>query len=200
MVGLIGVFGGTFDPPHHGHLNLASSGRIALRLGKVLWVVTAQPPHKPDVPITPLETRLAMVAATIGEDPGFELSRADIDRPGPHYALDTMRWLKERDPEADYLYLMGADSLRDLPTWHEPQRFIEACSALGVMHRPDVDVDMDALEGLLPGIRAKVHFFRAPLIASSSRDVRRRVRDGEPFHHLVPHTVADIIDQNGLYR
>lgn len=200
MVGLIGVFGGTFDPPHHGHLNLADSGRTALGLAKVLWVVTAQPPHKPDVPITPLALRMAMVEATIGEDPLFELSRADIDRPGPHYALDTMRWLKECDPEGDFLYLMGADSLRDLPTWYEPQRFLEACEVLGVMQRPDVEVDLDALEGILPGIRAKVRFFDAPLIACSSRDIRRRVRDGEAFHHLVPPAVAEIIDQSGLYR
>ena len=200
MAGLIGVFGGTFDPPHHGHLSLADSGRNSLGLDKVLWVVTAQPPHKPGIPITPLAIRLAMVSAMIDENPGFEISRADIDRPGPHFALDTMQWLKERDPERNFLYLMGADSLQDLPTWHEPQRFLEVCEALGVMRRPDVEVDLDALEGILPGIRAKVRFFEDPLIACSSRDIRRRVRDGEPFRHLVLHAVADIIDQSGLYR
>jgi len=181
MAGLIGVFGGTFDPPHYGHLNLATSASIALGLEKVLWVVTALPPHKPGVPITPLAARVAMVEATIGEDPRFELSKADIDRPGPHFALDTMRWLKERDPGGDFLYLMGEDSLRDLPTWHEPQRFLEVCEALGVMRRPEVEVDLDALERIL-------------------REIRRRVRDGEAFRHLVPRAVADIIDQSRLYR
>ncbi len=200
MAGLIGVFGGTFDPPHYGHLNLATSASIALGLEKVLWVVTALPPHKPGVPITPLAARVAMVEATIGEDPRFELSKADIDRPGPHFALDTMRWLKERDPGGDFLYLMGEDSLRDLPTWHEPQRFLEVCEALGVMRRPEVEVDLDALERILPGIRAKARFFEAPLIACSSREIRRRVRDGEAFRHLVPRAVADIIDQSRLYR
>jgi nicotinate-nucleotide adenylyltransferase len=199
MAGLIGVFGGTFDPPHLGHLILADSARVALGLEKVLWVVTAQPPHKPHEPLTTIEMRLAMVSAAIGDDAGFELSRADIDRPGPHYALDTMRWLNGVAPGGAFVYLMGEDSLRDLPTWHEPGGFITLCHALGVMRRPDVQVDMEALEQTLPGLRAKVRYFEAPLIDCSSREIRARVRRAGAYRYLVPRAVAGLIAANGLY-
>ena len=200
MARLIGILGGTFDPPHIGHLTLADFGRRSLDLHRVLWVVTAVPPHKPIEPITPIEYRASMVQAAIGDTPCFELSRADIDRPGPHFAIDTLRWLVERHQGDDFIYLMGADSLNDLPRWHEPEGFLEICTKLGVMERPGVVVDMHALEVDLPGISKKVHFFDAPLVECSARDIRRRVSEGEPFRHLVPRRVAEIIVNKGLYR
>lgn len=200
MAGLIGVFGGTFDPPHLGHLTLADEARATFGLKRVLWVVTAQPPHKPDEPVSPIDVRLAMVSASIAGDPGFELSRADVDRPGPHYAVDTMRWLDERMPGERWAYLMGEDSLRDLPTWHTPARFLDACTLLGVMRRPGVEEDLSELEGILPGLAAKLRFFEAPLVDVSASDVRRRVRDGLPYRYLVPTGVAEIIEHQDLYR
>ena len=200
MAGLIGVFGGTFDPPHIGHLILADIGKWVLNLEKVLWVVTAQPPHKPDAPISPIEDRIAMVEMAIMDNPGFELSRADIERPGPHYALDTLRWLAERYVGVRFAYLMGADSLIDLPTWHDPMVFLDACGVLGVMRRPDVVVDMQALESVLPGLTGKVTFFDVPMIGCSGRDIRRRVRNREPFRYLLPPGIADFIEEKGLYR
>ena len=200
MARLIGVLGGTFDPPHIGHLTLANLGRRSLDLHRVLWVVTAVPPHKPVKPITPIEVRAEMVHAAIRDIPFFELSRADIERPGPHFAIDTLRWLVERHQGADFIYLMGADSLNDLSKWHNPEGFLEICTKLGVMNRRGVEVDMDALEVELPGISRKVHFFDAPLVECSARDIRRRVSEGEPFRHLVPPRVAEIIVNKGLYR
>jgi nicotinate-nucleotide adenylyltransferase len=200
MAGLIGVLGGTFDPPHLGHLILADEGRAALGLERVLWVVTAQPPHKPDEPVTPVEHRLAMVQAAIQADPGFELSRADVDRPGPYYSVGTLRWLAERMPSARFAYLMGADSLRDLPRWHQPEALVAICEALGVMRRSGVDVDLRALERQVPGLAGKVHLFEAPLIGVSAKDVRARVRRQAPYRYLVPPGVADIIARRGLYR
>ncbi|TET81115.1 MAG: nicotinate (nicotinamide) nucleotide adenylyltransferase [Anaerolineales bacterium] len=200
MARLIGVLGGTFDPPHIGHLTLADTGRSSLGLQRVLWVVTALPPHKSAEPITPAEDRVAMVQAAIGDDPYFELSWADINRPGPQFAIDTLRWLAERRQGDDFVYLMGADSINDLPTWHNPKGFLEVCTKLGVMQRPGVVVDMQALEVDLPGISSKVHFFDAPLIECSAHDIRCRVRKGEPFRHLVPPGVAEIIVNTGLYR
>lgn len=199
MAGLIGVFGGTFDPPHLGHLVLADEGRAACGLSRVLFVVTGQPPHKPDEPISPLGERLAMVEAAIRGNPAFVISRADIDRPGPHYALDTLRWLAERDPRSSFVYLMGADSLRDLPTWHAPAEFVAACAFVGVMRRPDVELDVPSLESQLPGLTAKVRFFDAPLMDIAAHDIRSRVRGGRPYRYLVSQGVADIIERQGLY-
>jgi nicotinate-nucleotide adenylyltransferase len=200
MAGLIGVLGGTFDPPHMGHLVLADTGRWALKLERVLWVVTAQPPHKSDTPISSVEDRIAMVEMTIVDNLAFELSHADIERPGPHYAIDTLRWLAERDQGVQFAYLMGADSLKNLPTWHDPLGFLNECSVLGVMRRPDIEVDMQKLESELPGVTGKVTFFNAPLIGCSGRDIQRRVRNREPFQYLVPPGIADFIEEKGLYR
>jgi nicotinate-nucleotide adenylyltransferase len=200
MAGLIGVLGGTFDPPHMGHLILADIGKWVLELERVLWVVTAQPPHKPDAPISPIEDRIAMVEMTIMDNPAFELSLADIERPGPHYAIDTIRWLAERYQGAHFAYLMGADSLNDLPTWHNPLGFLEVCGVLGVMRRPGIEVNMQALESELPGVTGKVTFFDAPLIGCSARDIRRRVRNGEPFRYLLPPGIANFVEEKGLYR
>jgi nicotinate-nucleotide adenylyltransferase len=199
MAGLVGVLGGTFDPPHFGHLVLADIGRWALDLEKVLWVVTANPPHKPDAPISSIEDRITMVETAIENDPVFELSYADIDRPGPHYAIDTIRWLTERHDDIDFVYLMGADSLMDLPTWHDPMGFLEICGVLGVMRRPGVEVDMLELEFELPGVTGKVTFFDAPLIGISGQDIRRRVRNREPFRYFLPQAIVEFIEEKGLY-
>jgi nicotinate-nucleotide adenylyltransferase len=197
---LIGVFGGTFDPPHLGHLILADEGRWLLGLERVLWVVTAMSPLKDAPPGATVEQRMAMVRAAIGSERGFELSRADIDRPPPHYALGTIEWLAERMPDAEFAYLMGADSLRDLPEWYEPKRFVAACAALGVMRRPEIEVDLDALSSSIPGIRDKVRLFNAPMVGFSAQEIRRRISAGEPYRHLVPQAVATIIAEQGIYR
>lgn len=196
---MIGVFGGTFDPPHVGHLILADEARAALRLDRVLWVVTGVPPHKPDPPQAPLEARLEMVAAGLADDAGFEISRADVDRPPPHYSLGTLAWLRERWPGREFAYLMGSDSLADLPRWHRPAEFLEACRALGIMIRPGSVWDMEKLEIALPGITAKCRFFEAPQVGISARDIRRRVAKGEPYRYLVPRAVAEVIEGRGLY-
>jgi nicotinate-nucleotide adenylyltransferase len=200
MARLTGVFGGTFDPPHLGHLTLAEKARAALDLDRVLWVVTAKPPHKPGEPITPVEHRVAMVEAAIRGHPSFELSWADIERPAPHYAVDTLRWLSDRNPTARWAYLVGEDSLDDLPTWHTPDRLLEACTILGVMRRPGVQVHWEALEAALPGLRAKVRFFEAPLVPISASEIRQRVREGCPYRDFVPPAVADIIERLHLYK
>lgn len=200
MAGLVGVFGGTFDPPHLGHLILADEGRWLLGLERVLWVVTAKPPLKDAPPRATVKQRVAMVEAAIESDPVFELSRADIDRPPPHYALGTLEWLAERMPQAKFAYLMGADSLRDLPAWHQSERFVAACVALGVMQRPEVEIDLDELSKRIPGVAEKVRFFDAPVVGFSAREIRRRVGAGQPYRHLVTRGVASIILEQGIYR
>jgi nicotinate-nucleotide adenylyltransferase len=124
----------------------------------------------------------------------------DIERPAPHYALDTIRILAEQNPAADLIYLMGSDSLNDLPTWHRPADLLAALRYLGVMRRPGETPDLPALEGVLPGLTAKVRFVDAPAVDISATDIRARVRSGQRFEHLVPPAVARYIREHQLYR
>lgn len=195
----IGIFGGTFDPPHIGHLILAAETRSQLNLDRLLWVLTSDPPHKQKQPITSLEIRLEMVRAAILDDPGFELSRAEIDRPGPHYAVDTLHLLANDFPGADLAYLIGGDSLRDLPTWYHPQELVDTCTIIGVMRRPGDAVDFEALEILLPGIKTKLAVVTAPLLEVSASEIRSRIASGKPFRYYLPEAVYKIIRERGLY-
>jgi len=196
----IGIFGGTFDPPHIAHLILADEAQEQLGLSRLLWVLTPVPPHKPDITITPLEHRLNMLQLAIADNPRFQLSRVDIDRPCPHYALDTVRILTSQYPDSELIYLMGGDSLHDLPKWHLPIDFIQACQKLGVMHRPGDSINMSKLETIFPGITGKVHFIKVPQIEISSSDIRRRIAEGCPFRYFVPKAVYDYIQIHRPYQ
>jgi nicotinate-nucleotide adenylyltransferase len=200
MARLIGVLGGTFDPPHIGHRILADEGREALGLDQVYWVLTLFPPHKRSQPITPLDYRLEMLQEAIKGNSDFYLSSADIDRPQPHFSLGTMEWLSEHNPQASFIYLMGSDSFQSLPAWYQPREFLDSCAGFGVMLREGVQIDFEKLEGEIPGLEAKTRFFNAPMIGVSSFDIRRRVRVGEPYRYLVPTGVADIIEKYHLYQ
>jgi nicotinate-nucleotide adenylyltransferase len=200
MAEIIGVFGGTFDPPHLGHLILAAEALDQLKLSRVLWVLTPVPPHKLDQTITALEHRLAMTRLMLGDYSQFELSRAEIDRPGPHYMLDTVKVIKTEFPEAGLMLLIGGDSLRELRTWHRPAELISVCEGLGVMRRPHESVDLHELEEILPGISSKIQFVDAPLLEISSRDIRRRASEGRAFRHYLVPPVFDYIQKEQLYR
>jgi nicotinate-nucleotide adenylyltransferase len=195
----IGVFGGTFDPPHNGHLALAKAARQQLGLDKILWVVTADPPHKRGSFISPAVDRLALVEAAISGQPGMAVSRVELDRPGPQWAADTVRLLSEADPKTDLIYLMGGDSLRDLPNWGRPDELLRYAS-VGVLRRPGAEIDLTALEQVLPGLKDRVTFVSAPRLDISSHEIRERVRVGLPLGRLVPAKVANLIEARGLYR
>ena len=196
----IGIFGGTFDPPHIGHMILAAEARSQLGLDKVLWVLTSVPPHKRKQPVSSTPQRLELVNAAIKDDPALQLSTVDIDREGPHYAVDTMRLLREQYPQADLIYLIGEDSLFDLPTWYQPQALVNENAGFGVMRRPGKQVDMETMEKALPGISAKVAFVHAPLLEISSRQVRQRIRQREAFRYYLLPAVYQIIQQRQYYR
>jgi nicotinate-nucleotide adenylyltransferase len=196
----IGIFGGTFDPPHVGHLILAAEARDQLRLERVLWVVTPDPPHKIGHGITPLATRLKLVQAAIAQDKQFEISRVEIDRPGPHYSADTVQILAQNNPQAELFYLMGGDSLRDLPTWMRPSQFVAALAGIGVMRRPQDAVDLARLERILPGITAKVCFIDAPLLEISSTSIRERVSGGRHYRYFLPPGVCELVETEQLYH
>ncbi|HOD44209.1 MAG TPA: nicotinate-nucleotide adenylyltransferase [Anaerolineaceae bacterium] len=196
----IGLFGGTFDPPHLGHLILASECLHQLSLDRVFWILTPNPPHKQGKTISPLGDRLAMLEAALGDDPAFTISRVEIDRPAPHYAVDTVQILKTQFPGDLLFYLLGGDSLRDLPTWHNPQHFVAACDGIGVMHRPGAAIDLTALDVVLPGLMDKVHFLETPLVEISAQDIRCRISQGLPYRYFLPPPVYTWIQSHDIYR
>jgi nicotinate-nucleotide adenylyltransferase len=196
----IGIFGGTFDPPHLGHMILAAEAREQLALDRLAWVLTPDPPHKSDQEITPLAHRLSMVQRALADSPEFELSRVDMDRPGPHYTLDTVKLIRAEKPDAQLILLIGGDSLRDLPVWHRPADLAAACHAIGVMRRLGDSIDLSALEATIPGLSAKVRFVDAPLLEISSREIRKRIAEGRTFRHYLSPSVYEYIIEHKLYR
>jgi nicotinate-nucleotide adenylyltransferase len=196
----IGIFGGTFDPPHIGHLILAAEAHAQLGLDRLLFVLTPDPPHKQDSFITPVEHRLEMVRLALVDAPEFELSTVDLVRPGPHYAFDTVKILADLNPGANLVYLMGGDSLRDLPFWHRPADFVAACQFIGVMRRLGVAIDLPGLESDFPGLMLKVRFVEAPLIDIAAHDIRTRIAGGRPFRYFVPPGVYEYVADQNLYR
>ncbi len=196
----LGIFGGTFDPPHTGHLILAAEAHQQLHLDRVLWVPTLDPPHKQGRRISPPDERRRMLDAIIAADAHFALSEVDIRRPPPHYTVDTLKLLHQEYPGAELVYLMGGDLLHSLPAWHAAQEFVSAADEIGVMLRPGWEPDLSAMEERLPGITAKIRFTRAPLLEISSSEIRRRIALGLPFRYYLPRLVYDIIVQQNLYR
>ncbi len=166
----LGVFGGTFDPPHYGHLAIAEEAADQLRLPTVLFVPTGQPPHKPGVPVTPAAHRVRMTALAIADNPRFRLSCIDIERPGPSYTADLLALLHAEYGAATTLYFIcGMDMLASFLTWHEPARILAQCQ-------------------------------RAPGLDISGTELRTRVTTGRSIRYLVPPVVAAYIAEHGLYR
>jgi len=196
----LGIFGGTFDPPHIGHLILASEAYSQLQLDKVLWVLTHFPPHKEEMPVTPLSDRLDLLQAALDKNSTFEISRIDIDRPPPHYAIDTMRLLRDKFPKNVLVYLMGGDSLVDLPTWHNPKEFILTCDEIGVMRRPGWSENLEILNQFFPSFQKRLRFVETPLLEISSTYIRSKICEGGPFRYYLPLKVYSIITERGLYR
>jgi nicotinate-nucleotide adenylyltransferase len=196
----IGLFGGTFDPPHIGHLILASEAVHQFGLSRLLWMLAPDPPHKLDQSITPLPHRLEMLQRMIAGNPSFEVSYLEINRPGPHYTIDTVRLLAQQEPNADIILLLGGDSLRNLPTWRFCTELVAEVSKIGVMRRPGDPFDMPALEAKIPGLTEKVTFIDAPLQYLSSSELRHRVATGDVYRYYVHPSVYEYIEATHLYR
>jgi nicotinate-nucleotide adenylyltransferase len=197
---LIGLFGGTFDPPHIGHLILSAEAQAQLSLDRLLWILTPDPPHKHGQSITPLEHRLAMVNLAISEESRFELSTVEMSRHGPHYALDTVKIISKQNPAANLVYIMGGDSLRDLPTWNRPRELVTTLHSIGVMRRPGDSIDLHTLEKILPGLTSKICFVKAPLLEIASSEIRQRVVAGRPFRYFLTPAIYKYVNENNLYR
>lgn len=198
MTDRIGLLGGTFDPPHIAHLILGEYAIDALGLSTLLYVPAADPPHKQDEVKTPIEHRLALLELALADNPRFAISRVDIDRPGPHYSVDTVEMVQRQYPGAVIYFVMGGDSLRDLLLWHRPDTLVERCM-LAVIRRPDSIVQPTMHEDKLPGLAARVTMIDAPLLDISSTAIVRRLHEGRSVRYLVPDAVLTYIRENKLY-
>jgi nicotinate-nucleotide adenylyltransferase len=196
----IGIFGGTFDPPHLGHLILAAEAKDQLNLDHLLWVLTPDPPHKKSLRLTSIGIRYRLVEAALRNDDTFELSRVDLDRPGPHYTLDTVKIVSNEYPAADIFYIIGGDSLSDFPNWYKASELLALVNGLGVMRRPGDQIDLESLDDILPGIKAKVRFVDAPLLEISSHEIRKRIQESRPFRYYLKPDVYELIKDENLYK
>jgi nicotinate-nucleotide adenylyltransferase len=195
----IGVLGGTFDPVHYGHLVAASEVGLVLGLDEVIFVPTGRPWQKVGQEIAPAEDRYLMTVLATLPDPLLTVSRVDIARPGPTYSVDTLRDLRaERGDQAEFYFIVGADTLRGLPTWKDPDELVRmahlvACTRPG----EGMDSSVEAAAGLAPGQYTLVEI---PALEISSSACRERVRAGLPLRYLVPDGVIQYIAKRGLYR
>lgn len=209
----IGLLGGTFNPPHLGHLVCASEAAAQLRLDRVLLVPVAEPPHKEAVDDPGAQERLELCLLAVAGDERLDVSRIEVDRGGPSYTVDTLRALHEREPENELTFIVGGDQALGLPGWREPGAVLDL-ARLAVVERSgatrrDVVLRLadflDAERGRLcdaddPGSLPGVAFVDMPRVDISSTEVRRRVAGGRPIRYLVGDAVAQRIAERGLYR
>ena len=184
----LGLFGGTFDPIHLGHLILAEQCREACSLDRVWFVVAGEPPHKRGRQRTAASHRLEMARIAIAGHRGFEVSEIETNRPGPHYSVETLEAVQVQRPDDDLFFLIGADSLVDLPMWREPQRIAQLATIV-VVNRPGIEMaDLSRVPDLGPESRP-VQFVTIPPIGIASTDLRRRMAEGRSVRFMIPRGV-----------
>jgi len=192
----IGLYGGTFDPVHRGHLLVAEQARTELELQRVFFVLTPNPPHKPTTTISPVAHRLNMLQLALSAQPQFEVSTVELERPGVSYTVETLRHFRSQ-PEfatAELFLIIGADSLLELKNWREPQAII-GMAKLAVYSRPGLDWRQTP-----PQFLQAAHLLNGPPIDISATDIRRRCSRGLSIRDLVPETVGNYILENKLYQ
>ena len=195
----IGVFGGTFDPLHIGHLILAEEAWCQLQLDRVYLVPAGDPPHKQGRVTTPIGQRVQMVELATADSDHLWVSRIDADRPGPHYTVDMLRLLRQQlGADAELFFLMGLDSLRDLPAWYQPQWLIDNCT-LVALTRHEIMIDWVQLETALPGVRERLILLEMPALEIASHRLRQRIQQGLSIRYQVPRAVEAYIQKYNLY-
>lgn len=188
----LGVMGGTFDPVHHGHLVAASEVAHQFQLDEVVFVPTGQPWQKSDVNVSQAEDRYLMTVIATASNPRFWVSRADVDRPGPTYTIDTLRDIHAASPEAELYFITGADALGQILSWHSVEEMFELSHFVGCT-RPGHRLDASHLP------QGAVTLVEVPALAISSSEVRARVGVGQPAWYLVPDGVVQYIAKRRLY-
>jgi nicotinate-nucleotide adenylyltransferase len=198
----LGLFGGTFDPVHYGHLLLAECCREQCRLDAVWFLPAAVPPHKRDRQLTPAAARIEMLELAIAGHPAFSVNRYEADRGGVNYTVDTLAHFRRQDPEGELFFLLGADMLNDLPTWREPARVCQLAAAVVVRRSGAEPLDLDYLGHVVPPEivqRIRRHEVEMPEIGLSGTEIRRRVGAGLSIRFQTPHAVEEYIETQGLY-
>ncbi len=190
----LGVLGGSFNPVHWGHLHIALLAAEAAGLDEVLFMPAARPPHKPDTILAPAQDRLEMLQLALLNEPRARVSGIELAADGPRYTVDTLARLREENPGAELAFIVGLDSLREMPTWREPERILAEHRVIAV-DRPGVD-----REGLAPELSRRVLLVEGNPFAISSSRIRRRVAAGLSIRHLLPRPVEEYILARGLYR
>ena len=194
----VGLLGGTFNPPHLGHLVCATQAIAGLELDRVLLVPVHEPPHKAADADPGVDVRVELCRRAVGSDERLGVSLVDAEVPGPSYTVDTLSRLHDRCPGDQLTFIVGGDMAFSLPTWREPKAILELAE-LGVAEREGVR-RADIMERLAGLGTDNVRFFDMPRLDISSSQIRRMVAAGRPIRYLVPDTVADYIEQAGLYR
>jgi nicotinate-nucleotide adenylyltransferase len=199
----IGIFGGTFDPVHVGHLIMAEQCRESGQLDQVWFVPAARPPHKLDRPLTSFAQRAEMLALAIAGMPAFRVDELEKDRPGPSYTADTLADLQRLHPQSEFSLLLGSDCLPDLPQWHQPERILELAELL-IFARPGWPMltpeELRTSLHLSEQAPLRLRVIQAPLIDVASRELRQRAANGRSIRFLVPRAVECYILEKKLYR
>jgi nicotinate-nucleotide adenylyltransferase len=194
----VGIYGGVFNPPHHGHLIAGQEAHWQLDLDVVVWVPVGEAPHRPIEEDPGAEARFEMVELAVAADERFRVSRIELERGGPSYTVDTLRELRERGPDDELFLILGGDQALALASWHEPEQVLELAT-LGVFERGSSTRNAIGITiGRMVGAE-RVRFLQMPRIDISSTMVRRRAAAGRPIRYLVPDKVATFIGAQSLY-
>ncbi len=197
----LGIFGGTFDPIHNGHLAVAHAAQTRLGLDRVVFVPVGTPPHKRWQPVTPAEHRWQMALLAVADNPHFAVSRVDIDRPAPQYSVDTIRLLRGEygTSAAETFFIIGADALENFPRWKDAAGIVAQC-CIAAVHRPGFRPDVARLIAAVPQLAARLVWVEMPPVPVSATEIRQRVGQGLPITDMVPPAVAAYIARHQLYR
>ena len=196
----LGIFGGTFDPIHNGHLVIAEHVRVAMGLERVLFIPAGHPWFKANRPVTEARHRLEMVELAVAPNPKFQVSDIEVRREGPTYTIDTLTELRETMGEAvEFFVILGTDALNELHRWRAPGEVLDMATIVGVA-RPEADaVDREALESIRSGASEEIVLVDGPRVDISAVSVRQRMVDGLRVDGLIPQIVHSYIERHGLY-
>ncbi len=197
----VGLFGGSFDPPHRGHLYLAQVALQARDLDHVLFIPAARPPHKPDRRLASAADRCAMLELLCASERNFSVWRGELDRSGPSYSIDTARELRAELQAAELFWILGSDNLQDLPSWREVEEFLRLVSPL-VIYRRGEELDVDLLPGLSAGARERIRrgCLQVPPVDASSTQVRAELARGGDVGAWIPADIEEYIRSRGIYQ
>lgn len=198
----IGIFGGSFDPVHFGHLLLAECCREQGQLDAVWFVPTAVPPHKQQRELTPAPIRIEMLELAIGGHPAFSVNCYETDRGGVNFTVDTLAHFRDENPTSEFFFLLGADMFRDLPHWRQPERICELALPMAVRRSGESPLDFNLLSGIAPPERIDAmrrHEVVMPEIGLSASDIRQRVAAGQGIRYRTPRAVEKYIETHSQY-